>query len=84
MDADSIKYFIMNLSEIKNQNDRGYLWIVLFDSLKLQKMTPKQYVQLVIDNIKDETDQQTIMYIIGKLKYVMTNFIKTEDKAILS
>jgi hypothetical protein len=57
MDADNIKYFIMNLSEIKNQNDRGYLWIVLFDSLKLQKMTPKQYVQLVIDNIKDETDQ---------------------------
>ena len=47
-------------------------------------MTPKEYVKLVVDNIIHETDQQTIMYIITKVNYIMTNFIKTEDKADLS
>lgn len=58
--------------------------MILYDSLKLLKMTPNQYVKLVIDNISRETDEQTIMYIISKLNYIMTNFIQQEDKADLS
>lgn len=79
LDVVSVKFFDKYLGKVEKQIDRTYLWMLLYDSVMLQTMTPKQYINLVILNIERETDEITITYIINRLKTLMKSYIKSEQ-----
>ena len=69
-----------HIAKVEDQLDRTYLWMILFDSLKRKKIQPFEYIDLFIDNIHIETEQATLVYIIGKVSYIQQYFLKDDAK----
>jgi hypothetical protein len=60
LDEDSINFFLKNISLIDDQLDRSYMWMILRDHIVLCNVTPKAYLECVIDNIMNENEQSTL------------------------
>lgn len=80
LDDESIAYFMEHIGKVDDQLDRTYLWMLLFDSLKRKKITPTEYIDFFLKNIQLETEQMTLVYIIGKVSYIQQYFLKEDSK----
>lgn len=54
--------------------------MLMFDAVKLQKLLPTDFIQLVIDNIGLNPEEYTLGYATAKVSYIMGNFIALESR----
>jgi len=48
------------------------------------KISPSAFIKAVVDHIGTETEQRTLFFIIGKVEYILLNFIEAGQKDTLS
>jgi aminopeptidase N len=83
-DERSIEYFLANVSSIKSQADRTYIWQTLYDHVRLIKVSPAKYVKCVIDHVSSETEQRTLAMIIGQTSSAVNTLLEAEERDALT
>jgi hypothetical protein len=64
LDAESLIFFLANLSKIKDDLNRSYIWRTLWDNLKLGILTGEQYLECVLNHFLTETEEYTMPVIV--------------------
>ena len=64
LDNESLKFFLANLSKIKDDLNRSYIWRTLWDNLKIKVVTGEQFLQCVLDHFMTETEEYTMPVVI--------------------
>lgn len=80
LDDGSIKFFRSNLHRIKNTTNRSYLWRILADQVKLLRLSPADFIEVVLHNLPNEDEELTLPFIFAKTEFVIKNYIESEDK----
>lgn len=84
LDDSSIQYFLDNISSLKSQADRTQTWGILDDHVRMCRVSPAAFIKAVVDHIGAETEQRTLFFIIGKVEYILLNFIEDGQKGTVS
>jgi aminopeptidase N len=79
LDDASIAYFLANMKSVKDQADRTYIWMILRDHIKLLSVSPKAYLECIILNIDNESEQNTLSYLLSQVSFMMDNWINPSD-----
>ena len=64
LDQDSLQFFLANLSKVRDDLNRSYIWRTLWDNLKIKVLTGEQFLQCVLDHFLPETEEYTMPVII--------------------
>ncbi len=75
LDDQSRAYVLKNIQLEKDDFLRSMMWGSLWDSVRQAEFDPSQYVELVIKNIKSETDESTIQTLLGRAGTAMNYYI---------
>jgi hypothetical protein len=51
LDSKSTQYFLENLSTVESQLDRTYIWMLLYDQVKMCKVTPVEYLKCFLRHV---------------------------------
>ena len=72
LDRHSAEYFQEHLSSIDTVN-RCYLWRILFDHVRLLKISPQDFLTAVNAHLLQESETQIIEFIIEKVNWIVDN-----------
>lgn len=75
LDPRSRNYVLRNIGKEKDDFLRTMMWGALWDSVREAEMDPREYVELVVKNIKLETDESTIQTLLGRVSTAMRYYI---------
>ncbi|MEO7659173.1 MAG: M1 family metallopeptidase, partial [Pyrinomonadaceae bacterium] len=75
LDNKSRDYVLKNIQNEKDDFLRTMMWGSLWDSVREAELDPKEYVELVVKNIKFETDESTIQTLLGRVSTAMRYYI---------
>lgn len=75
LDTNSRDYVIENIGKEQDAFLRSMLWGSLWDSVREAELAPKDYVELVIKNIKVEKDEVTIQAILNRVGTAFSNYL---------
>jgi len=64
IDSNSLQFFLGNLSKIRDDLNRSYIWRTLWDNLKIKIVTGEQILQCVLDHFLTETEEYTMPVVI--------------------
>lgn len=79
-DEKSRDYLLKNISAEKNEFLRTMLWGALWDSVRFSELAPEIYVDLVIKNIRNETDEITIQTLLSRVSTAINYYIEEDEK----
>ena len=68
---------------LKNVDDlnRSYLWRILFDQVRLKRMPPIKFIEIVVMHFLDEKVEAIIPYILGQVSFILSmGLINKEEK----
>ena len=71
LDQESLHYFLQNLSKVKDDLNRSYIWRTLWDNLKIKVLTGEQFLQCVLDHFLPETEEYTMPVIIQTIQVIL-------------
>jgi len=80
LDAKSRDYVLKNIGSEKDDFLRSMMWGSLWDSVREGELDPKEYVELVIKNLKLETDESTIQTLLGRVSTAMRYYIENKGE----
>ncbi len=75
LDDESRAYVFKNIQLEKDDFLRSMMWGSLWDSVRQAELDPSQYVELVIKNIKGESDESTIQSLLGRVGTAMNYYV---------
>jgi len=75
LDDKSRDYVLKNIGSEKDDFLRTMMWGSLWDSVREGELDPKEYVELVLRNIKPETDESTVQTLLGRVSLAMRYYI---------
>ncbi len=75
LDDKSRDYILKNIQNEKDDFLRTMMWGSLWDSVREAELDPKDYVELVVNNIKLETDESTIQTLLGRVSTAMRYYL---------
>ena len=70
LDQTSIEFFLENLSQVDTVN-RCYLWRILFDHVRLLKISPMDYITAVQSHLLNEPEGQIVTFILEKVCWIV-------------
>jgi len=74
LDPQSLAYAIDNLSSIANPLARALVWGSVWDSTRDAETNPRDFIELVLANIGQETESTTVRTALGQLALVVRNY----------
>jgi aminopeptidase N len=80
LDEESRDYVLRNISAEKNDFLRTMMWGALWDSVRFYELAPEIYVDLVLNNIKRETDETTIQTLLSRVLTAMNYYIQEDAR----
>ena len=75
LDDKSRDYVLKNIGSEKDDFLRTMMWGSLWDSVREGELDPKEYVELVVRNIKLETDESTVQTLLGRVSTAMRYYL---------
>ena len=72
LDKTSTEFFLENLSQVGMAN-RCYLWRILFDQVRLIKISPMEFLTAVQTHLLPETEGQIVTFILEKVCWIVEN-----------
>ncbi len=75
LDPKSRDYVLKNIGSEKDDFLRTMMWGSLWDSVREGELDPKEYVELVVKNLKLETDESTIQTLLGRVSTAMRYYV---------
>ena len=75
LDDKSRDYVLKNIGGEKDDFLRSMMWGSLWDSVREGELDPKDYVELVVRNLKLETDESTILTLLGRVSTAMRYYL---------
>jgi aminopeptidase N len=75
LDPKSRDYVLKNIQNEKDDFLRTMMWGSLWDSVREGELDPREYVELVVRNLKVETDESTIQTLLGRVSTAMRYYI---------
>jgi aminopeptidase N len=79
LDRESRNYVLKNIQNEKDDFLRTMMWGSLWDSVREAELDPKDYVELVIKNIKTEPDESTVQTLLGRVSTAMRYYLADRD-----
>jgi aminopeptidase N len=76
LDPKSRDYVLKNIQNEKDDFLRTMMWGSLWDSVREGELDPREYVELVVKNLKVETDESTIQTLLGRVSTAMRYYIE--------
>jgi aminopeptidase N len=83
LDPVSRKAVIAQLSGIHNVFERTLLWGSLWDSVHEAEMDPREYIDLALKTLPEETDESLAQSIIGRTITALHRYVPAESRAQL-
>ena len=84
LDEESRAYVLANIQNEKDDFLRAMMWGSLWDSVREGELNPKDYVELVVKNIRVETDESTIQTLLGRVSTAMNYYLPDKDRELLA
>lgn len=76
LDAKSIDYLLNNLHKFKCQKVRAQIWTLLAEHLQLLMVSPDQFISCALENISEEQEQHTILFIASQCLEALELYIE--------
>jgi|GEM_PF-195324 len=80
LDDKSRDYVLKNIQNEKDDFLRTMMWGCLWDSVREGELDPKEYVELVVKNLKLEPDESTIQTLLGRVSTAMRYYIDAKGE----
>jgi hypothetical protein len=71
LDKQSLAFFLANLSKIKDDLNRSYIWRTLWDNLKIKVLTGEQFLSCVQDHFLIETEEYTMPVVLQTIQLIL-------------
>ena len=75
LDPESRDYVLKNIGNEKDDFLRSMMWGALWDSVREAEMDPREYVELVVRQLKTETDESTIQTLLSRVSTAMRYYV---------
>jgi aminopeptidase N len=75
LDPMSRDYVLKNIGKEKDDFLRTMIWGALWDSVREAEMDPREYVDLVVKELKTETDESTIQTLLSRVSTAMRYYL---------
>jgi len=69
MSSDELEFFGSKLSELDTVN-RTYTWRILFDHVKMGKLAPSKFKDIVLQKLPTEQNEKTLLFVFQKISWL--------------
>lgn len=81
LDAKSRKWVFANIGSLDDSLLRAQLWGTLWDEVRDTRLSPEEFVDVVLREIDAEHDEQVAGFILGMASKAMTHYLRPGDAA---
>jgi aminopeptidase N len=84
LDTDSRAYLLEHLPELEDPVARGAAWITLWDEMLDRRVTPADFLRLVLEALPREDVEQNVQLILGYADSVFWKFLSDSNRRALA
>jgi len=81
LDPDSLAFAIKNLQAISDPLARSLVWSSAWDSTRDAQMPPREFVDLVLNNIATETESTTVRTALSQVALVVRSYLSPQNRS---
>ena len=75
LDGESVGFALENLQAIQSPLARALIWGSIWDETRDAERKPRDFIDLVLGNVSQETESTTIRAVLGQLALVVRNYL---------